>query len=162
MPNYIQNILLSTATGLGITFILMLAVLFVFFPLGKNVLSMKFEEEEEYNELFFIKNNKKLKKMVIFIAFALMFIQIAFAMVSPSNAPKNTIIDNNSVEHRFDRLSEKRSNENSNKEITTEGVLDPMENTGEISRQRIYELSEYQKTEESSENEDEDEDNQPE
>lgn len=154
--------MLSTATGLGITFILMLAVLFVFFPLGKNVLSMKFEEEEEYNELFFIKNNKKLKKMVIFIAFALMFIQIAFAMVSPSNAPKNTIIDNNSVEHRFDRLSEKRSNENSNKEITTEGVLDPMENTGEISRQRIYELSEYQKTEESSENEDEDEDNQPE
>lgn len=161
MPNYIQNILLSTATGLGITFILMLAVLFIFFPLGKNVLSMKFKEEE-YNELFFIKNNKKLKKMVIFIAFALMFIQIAFAMVSPSNAPKNTIIDNNSVEHRFDRLSEKRSNENSNKEITTEGVLDPMENTGEISRQRIYELSEYQKTEESSENEDEDEDNQPE
>lgn len=152
MPNYIQNILLSTATGLGITFILLLAVLFIFFPLSKNILSMKFKEEE-YNELFFIKNNKKLKRMVVFIAFALMFIQIALAMVSPSNAPKNTIIDNNTIEHRFDKLSEKRSREHQNKEITTEGVLDPMDNTGEVSRQRIAELSDYKNTEESTEDE---------
>ena len=148
MPNYMQNILLSTATGLGITLILMLTVLFIFFPLGKNVLSMKFKEEE-YNKLFFIKNNKKLKKMVIFSAFALMFIQISFAMVSPTNAPKSKVVDNNNIEHRFDRLNEKRSRENQNKEITTEGVLDPMDNTGEISKQRIRELTEYKKTKES-------------
>ena len=155
MEHFLKNLYLSSAFGVILTFIITLIVLFFVFPLAKKIIKLNLTEDECEKNIFIVKY-KDFKKIVWFFGLGLIFINVALSAISPSVRSENQIFDNKSSQSYHERVNKERTRSISDREISLDGVLDPMRDTGEASRQRIREMTDY-RTKRIEENEEEQE-----
>lgn len=147
MNDYITNVMISVTTEVILTLIITFAIVAFVLPIIKKVIEMSIPENEQTFH-FFIKNYMNIKKITFMIGFAFIAIIIALAFISPTNTGKTDNFDNKAVQERIEKVNKRLSEKDMDGEITTEGVLDPMRNTGEVSKKRILELTSYKTTKE--------------
>lgn len=142
MEHFLKNLYLSSAFGVMLTFIVTLIVLFFVFPLAKKIIKLNLTEDECEKNIFIVKY-KDFKKIVLFFGLGLIFINVALSAISPSVRSENQIFDNKSSQSYHEKINRERTKSVSDREISLDGVLEPMRDTGEVSRQRIREMTDY-------------------
>ena len=143
MPDYIIDLFLHGFRGVALILIITFFTAFVILPLVKK--SLEQLTEEERNKKFFYKQYPFLKRMTFFTGFAVILVYLAMKAVSPSVLPKYETerVDSLSQIEKLDKEALRKTKE---LELSTEGVRDPLKGTGDESKKRIQELTEYKKT----------------
>lgn len=136
IATYLLNVFLSSITSIVLIFALTLFVRYIVLPL-----IAKFSELNNGLERF-DEHRLIINRLVWMVGLALIVITLLLTATSSSMTPKNSI-DNTSNIQKIEAFEIEESRRVQDLDISTENVLTPMDNTGNVSKARILKLTDY-------------------
>lgn len=136
LTTYLHNVFLSSITSIVLIFVLTVSVRYIVLPLTSKIFELNGDSE------WFDECSPIINRIVWMVGLALIVITLLLTATSSSMTPKNSI-DNTSNIQKIEVFEIEESRRVQDLEISTENVLSPMDNTGNVSKARILKLTDY-------------------